>query len=169
MLYKKLNLKKIESGFTLIELLIVIGILAVLMGIVLVAINPAKQFASANDTKRRSDVNTILNAINQYSADHHGTLPSGIATNSAGLSFDTSYDISSNATNLCSLLVSEYVAALPVDPSSGTDGTTIGNSVTNCDSDYNTGYYVYQSPSDGRVTVFAQSQVDSTAPISVTR
>jgi prepilin-type N-terminal cleavage/methylation domain-containing protein len=52
-----------RKGFTLIELVVVIGILAVLLTIVLVAINPARQFKQANDTKRRSDVNAILNAV----------------------------------------------------------------------------------------------------------
>ena len=46
-----------KKGFTLIELLVVIGILAVLLTIVLIAINPGRQFAQANNTKRRSDVN----------------------------------------------------------------------------------------------------------------
>src|SRR5690348_18359441 len=67
-----------QQGFTLIELLVVIGILAVLLAITLIAINPAKQFSQSNDTKRRSDVNAILNAIDQYAADNAGALPAGI-------------------------------------------------------------------------------------------
>src|SRR5579864_2828651 len=66
---------KNQKGFTLIELLLVIGILAVLLAITLIAINPAKQFSQANDTQRRSDVDAILNAINQYQADNLGKLP----------------------------------------------------------------------------------------------
>src|SRR5689334_22363540 len=69
-----------ERGFTLIELLVVIGILAVLLAITLIAINPAKQFSQANNTKRRSDVNAILNAIDQYAADNKGSLPTNINT-----------------------------------------------------------------------------------------
>src|SRR5437763_5144136 len=69
-----------QKGFTLIELLVVIGILAVLLAITLIAINPAKQFSQSNDTKRRSDVNAILNAIDQYAADNAGKLPANIST-----------------------------------------------------------------------------------------
>src|SRR6266566_3672338 len=70
-----LKLKNLQKGFTLIELLVVIGILAILLAIVLIAINPAKQFGQANDTKRSSDVNQILNSINQYMADNKGNVP----------------------------------------------------------------------------------------------
>ena len=76
----KLSKLKNQKGFTLIELLVVIGILAVLLAITLIAINPARQFAQANNTKRRSDVNAILNAVNQYMADNKGSLPAGIET-----------------------------------------------------------------------------------------
>src|SRR5437667_6776235 len=73
-----LKLKKKQSGFTLIELLVVIGILAVLLAIVLIAINPARQFAQANNTKRRSDIGAILNAVGAYTADNAGKLPGTI-------------------------------------------------------------------------------------------
>src|SRR5947209_10287788 len=105
---------KKQQGFTLIELLVVIGILAVLLAITLIAINPAKQFSQSNNTKRRSDVNAILNAIDQYAADNAGALPAGIPTAPA-------VDIGSAAgqANLCDALVTTYLAALPADPTAG--------------------------------------------------
>jgi len=76
------NIKNVK-GFTLIELLVVIGILAILLSIVLIAINPARQFGQANDTKRRSAVTQVLNAIGAYAADNKGQLPAGIPATTA--------------------------------------------------------------------------------------
>ena len=136
------KLNKIQKGFTLIELLVVIGILAVLLAITLIAINPANQFAKANNTKRRSDVNAILNAVNQYMADNKGVLPTGITT--------TARTISDTGADLCTVLVPRYIAALPVDPQ-----TNNGQEVTNCGAAYSTNYQIVQSTADSRITVSA--------------
>src|SRR6185437_14162204 len=103
---------KTEKGFTLIELLVVIGILAVLLAITLIAINPAKQFSQANNTKRRSDVNAILNAVDQYAADNKGALPPGISTCTqvAPCIITNDAAITPHA-DICSSLVTKYLAA----------------------------------------------------------
>lgn len=150
-------LKKTQKGFTLIELLVVIGILAILLAIVLIAINPARQFASANNTKRQSDVNAILNAINQYMADNHGSLPAGMPAAGA-----VAAEISNSGADLCTGLQTKYLAALPQDPNSNN-----GAPITSCAS-YDTGYKVSVSSADSRVTVTAPlAQLGAT--ISVTR
>lgn len=153
---KKLQRK---SGFTLIELLVVIGILAVLLAITLIAINPQRQFQQTNNTKRSSDVNAILNAITQYAVDNKGALPTGINT--------TAQTISATAFNtMCTQLVPQYIAALPVDPlanngtpidASGCTGTT-----------WNTNYTVQQISSSNRIRVAAPS-AELSQTIEVTR
>ena len=49
-----------KEGFTLIELLIVIGIIAVLAAIVLVATDPAKRFAESRDSRRSSSDRLLI-------------------------------------------------------------------------------------------------------------
>lgn len=148
-----------DKGFTLIELLVVIGVLAVLLAITLIAINPAKQFSQANNTKRRSNVSAILNAVNQYMAGNKGAVPAGIPVSPAapGVIRKTDADI-------CADLVPSYVAGLPVDPQ-----TNNGTKVTNCaDPAYNTNYTIIRSLSDNRITVSAPG-AELGQSISVTR
>ncbi len=138
---------KSQSGFTLIELLVVIGILAILLSIVLIAINPARQFGQANNTKRRSDVTQILNAIGAYAADKKGVLPTGITT--------TAVEIGSGAglANICADLLTTYIPALPRDPQ------LTGGDITSC-ATYSTGYSVAKD-ANNRVTVSAMTPENS--------
>lgn len=154
--------KQTNQGFTLIELLVVIGILAILLSIVLIAINPARQFAQANNVKRRSDVSAILNAIHQYAADNNGALPSGLPTEGSS----TTISSSTTGYDFCASLVPVYVAELPRDPSTG-------SSYLDCNS-YEINYDVYVASTSSslgntpRLTVsapFAELRIG----ISVTR
>jgi prepilin-type N-terminal cleavage/methylation domain-containing protein len=154
-MYMKNNLPAERRGFTLIELLVVIGILAVLLAITLIAINPARQFSQANNTKRSSDVNAILNAVGQYSADNRGALPTGITT--------AAQNVANTGANLCASLMTQYLAALPVDPLTGG-----GTPVTNCAVAYDTNYTIVRSAADNRITVSAPA-AELGATISVTR
>lgn len=119
--------KNLKRGFTLIEILVVIGIIAILASIVVVAINPAKQFAQANNSQRWSNVNAILNAVHQYSVDNRGSIPSSItgtetaicrSTDDAGVVVATT-----SCTGLIELtdaLVPLYVVGIPTDPTAST-------------------------------------------------
>ena len=152
-----------RSGFTLIELLLVIGIIAILASIVIVAINPTKQLADARDAQRRSDVNTILNAVYQYAIDSNGNLPTCIDTTNRGICTGGSNCTSfaggtGGPTASCDLdvLTGSYLVNLPTDPG----GTPNGDSVVY------TGYDIVQD-ANGRVTVTAP-EAENTS-ISVTR
>jgi prepilin-type N-terminal cleavage/methylation domain-containing protein len=149
-----------NKGFTLIELLVVIGILAILLAITLIAINPARQFGQANDTKRRSDITQILNAVGQYTASNGGILPTEVSALASGAA--TTVD-STNFPNLCGQLVPNYMPALPMDPN-------LPNSqagISNCAGAWgNTGYSISRD-NNNRITVTATGY-DGTA-ITVTR
>ena len=145
---------KTKKGFTLIEILLVIAAISILAAIVIVAINPAKQLAEARNAQRRSNVNTILNAIHQYAIDNDGDLPGPdtITTGAcaAGAGEDLCIDGSPCTTglDLSDVLTDEkYIVEFPIDPQQPTaDGGG--------DEDEETGYAVTQS-ANGRVTVCA--------------
>lgn len=154
----KMPVRSSQRGFTLIELLVVIGILAVLLAITLIAINPARQFAQANNTQRRSDVNSILNAVGQYMVDNSGTPPAGINPTLTGIDFAGS--------DLCDSLVPTYIAALPVDPL-----TPAGYPVPVGEDDcamYSTGYRIAQDSVNNRIFVDAPL-AELSASISASR
>jgi len=140
-------------GFTLIELLLVIGIIAILASIVIVAINPTKQLGDARDAQRRSDVNTVLNAVYQYAIDNNGTLPSCIDTTDRNICLTNSCAGVTNGCNL-SVLTGTYLVSLPVDPSGATGNDTM---------------YNIQLTASNRVTVSADQYEQADALISVTR
>ena len=147
-----------RAGFTLIEVLIAIGLVAILAGIVIIAVNPARQFALGRDTQRRSDVNAILNAIYQYATDNNGTLPASITA----LAVDTPTEICKSPVATCTGLVDlhptlvgagqTYLISMPVDPSS---------------TDANSTEYTVSRNTNNRITVAAP--MDETSTISITR
>ncbi len=142
-----------RQGFTLIELLLVIGIIAILAAIVIVAINPTKQLASARNAQRQSDVNTILNAVYQYALDNNGNLPSGITTTATAICRS---GVNIDCTSLVNLntLTGSYVVAIPADPSTATATST--------------NYTIMKNATTSRLTV-ASPGAEQGATITVTR
>lgn len=137
--------KNIKDGFTLIEVLLVIAILAILAAVVIVALNPAKQFGEAQNAQRRSDVRSILDAVHQYTIDNYGSLPSEEIPSGTTCTDDGAEiclpDISCDGVSLDELVSDEtYLTDLPTDPTAATD---VG-----------TGYYIFQN-GNGRVGVCA--------------
>ena len=150
-----------NKGFTLIEILVVIGIIAILAAVVLIAINPARQFAQARNTQRVANLNAVLNAIGQRMSDNKGLFRNStdtICLTAMDLTIPMgSINISNTEKDLRPCIVPTYIPELPVDPTSGIPFTTGPT--------YDTRYNVSRD-SIGRVTVCAPGGVEPAIPDS---
>lgn len=116
---KKIN----EKGFTLIEILVVIAILGILAVVTLVALNPVKRFQDARNSRRREDVNAVLQAVSVYTIDNDGAFPTvgGAAMDTLTIAGGAATCGTAGACNVSDLDgLTPYLSELPVDP----DGTT---------------------------------------------
>ncbi len=153
---------KRNRGFTLIEILVVIGIIAVLASIVIVAINPGRQFAQARNTQRTSNIETILNAIGQNTADNKGVFTCA----AAGAVIDTSVRVikyaaaaTIGASDLYTCIVPTYTSAIPFDPGNTTVLGTANPHFTS-ETDYDTEYTVTRDATTQRITICAPGSVE---------
>ena len=151
--------KNDNRGFTLIEVLVVMGIIALLSTIVLVAINPARQFAQSRDTQRTSNVTALLNAIGQRAVDNRGIFETGCTAGQIPVAA-TEIKSGVGGFDMYACIVPVYMALLPTDPKVG-----FFTSAT----DYNSGYTVARDTVTGRITVAAPSTEIATPTISISR
>lgn len=110
----------LRKGFTVLELMLVIGMLAIIAAIIIVAINPTNQLDSAQEGKRNIEKRELENAITQRIIDGFSisTPPNGIGnainicqssvTDADCTGAGTGYDLSD--------LVPDYIVDIPVDP-----------------------------------------------------
>lgn len=126
-----------RRGFTLIELLIVIAVIAILAASLFVALNPAKRFQDARNSKRTQDAEAIVAGLKAYQVDNNGSYPAAVSA----LTVDTAYTIGTNGAagcntgcsakttaaacvDLAGLVTGGYIGSVPKDPSTGTDALT---------------------------------------------
>lgn len=64
-------LGKVRKGFTLIELLVVVGILAVLLAVVIIAVNPSEQLSKANDVSIKTVAKDFVQAGISFYAEEN--------------------------------------------------------------------------------------------------
>lgn len=138
------------KGFTLIEILVVIGIIAILAAMVIVAINPGRQFAQARNSQREAGVATILDAIGQNMADNKGASLSTTTCADIHVAPTTTVAINigtgAGFVNLSCLTPTYIASLLPVDPDGGTDADTL---------------YTIQREATGRYTVCAPKHAEA--------
>ncbi|OGL72560.1 hypothetical protein A3F28_00435 [Candidatus Uhrbacteria bacterium RIFCSPHIGHO2_12_FULL_57_11] len=125
-----------RKGFTLIELLIIIGIIAILFAVILIAVDPVRRFAEARNAVRREDVRDILEAILEYTTDFKGNYPSGIDNSPGSVqvlgTYTSGCDSTCTATSpaetscldISPSLVETYLSEIPPDPAYGSAGNT---------------------------------------------
>ena len=150
-----------RRGLTLIEIIIAVALIAILVGLGFLALNPVGQLAAARNSQRSFHLNGLMNGIRQnladmnngsFDCDSGGALPTSTAKKMAtGVG---NYDIAS-------CLVPIYLPNMPFDPSAA--GAHYASN-----SDYDTGYTIVRNATTGQVTLNAPA-AELNKVISVTR
>jgi type II secretory pathway pseudopilin PulG len=138
-----------ERGFTLIELLAAGVIIVALLVTSLFLLRPDDYSTMRQNAKRRTDVASLVQAINRYTADTGESLPNVPQKLTAVSSVDGHYD-------LCKYLVPKYLKDIPLDPLVGlkTKDSLPTRDKCNDGVTYASGYGILRDK-DGRIFISA--------------
>jgi prepilin-type N-terminal cleavage/methylation domain-containing protein len=163
-----IKLVRKAKGFTLIELLVVIGLIGLLAAVVLIAVNPARQFALGRNSQRSGHVNSILNSYGQNVAENQGTFTcAGAAIPACSVSAaDKTIANTTTGLDLAPCFVPKYISAMLMDPKA-TAYDDNGTATDYTDDVYNTNYTICKE-TNNRITVTALGAEEG-ATISQTR
>ena len=137
-----------------------VGIIALLAGIVIIAINPGRQLAMARNTERKSDLKQINSALQQYYIDHR-EYPSGLTSTLTDICDTGANASSTEMTDLCigaglvnlSVLVPTYLTAIPKDPQASTTASA--------------GYQIKRHSSSGKIGLSALAELEQDIVINI--
>jgi prepilin-type N-terminal cleavage/methylation domain-containing protein len=115
-----------NQGFTLLEILLVVGVIAILAGIVIVAINPGRQLATVRNTQRKMNLGEINKALQQYYIDNR-SYPDSVTTTLTEIcntgTGTTTHSVTCTDLVDLSPLVPTYLTAIPTDPQATSTGS----------------------------------------------
>jgi len=133
-------------GFSLIELLIVIGVIAILAGVLIIAVNPMQRIKGARDNTREAHVYQIWEAVNRkyieegsWSCGALGALP--FLVDSENKPVFVEIGSGSGNYDLLSCLVPDYLSKPLFDPRQGSLEAT--------------GYQIWQHPVTRKVSIYS--------------
>lgn len=147
------------QAFTLIEILVVIGLIAILASIVLIAINPLRQFAQARNAQRVANVNAIINAVGARTAERQGIFTDATDCSTPIPEIATTID-SEGGYDLRKCVVPTYIPELPFDPNDGSNTCESVACNQSSTEKYTTGYTIKRD-TIGRVTICAPGREDT--------
>lgn len=134
-----------RRGVTIVEIVIGMSLVAVLGGIVLIAINPFGQVAGARNTQRSLHLQALMNSVRQNIAES-GT--NSFTCSSGAIPTTPTLMQATSGYNIAPCLIPSFLSAMPYDPK------TVGARYVS-NEDYATGYTISRSSTTGQVTMTA--------------
>lgn len=162
-----------KKGFTVIEIVIAVGLLGILMSIVIISINPAQQFARANNATVKSDMSALMAALVQCYTENHSKWQ-GLCSAVASAPLNSASDApigrgSAGQVDLCGLVQGNYIQQLPVNPivvTSALDTTYTGLCSVGNTTAYSIGYSINKKTSSIEIHATADTKDPNAAKLT---